>query len=444
MVLTFFTQTSFAQVSSSYYDCLGQIMKTAALGDHSLKPDWVSAIHAYNDQIKTPFAEKLGNVHKAFNEALTPLHTFNPGFPKEEFLKWNRKNKLTMDELSQFSKDGKTLGEVLHERVQAFAKTKDAPGFEKATQELSSKLTELREICGGNVVCQEKEIAKTLKGGKFFSCLRNDKDAMGNMIRGFAISNAGLAASEIAKAFSKDKYHAKDIPYDLFLNGVLWTPIFAEVGCRGLARKEANMVGLKAEGKKLSQPQVILSQVKMAGVTWLQYMKWSPIEEASYMAFHIADQKYIQGEDVKTDPKALANELVMYMKYDAQYSVPRMILLTDPLFNRVMPRQVKPYIDRLVKNEKASYSIFNTIDAGAKVGVSAINTRVFKNYEKSGGSFAFLMPSFLKSKTDSSAECLKLKSEYEKCLNQGLQESVPSGQACDPFLKKYEQKCGPI
>jgi hypothetical protein len=361
-------------LDASYSNCLKDMLDVVA--KHPEKFNLVTNIHRYNQAIErrlSEFANK--DIPGQFENALNHLHPMNPSFPRDEFLAWYKANPLTTKELNALKAERKTLGDVLHERALAFEKTKESIGFEKATSELNEHLAKLRQICGEDPGCHEKGISEFVNKNKskLLSCLRADKDTLGSVISGFVISNIGLVASQLGK-----NQKASDFPYEILANNVIWTPILGEVGCRNKARAAASQVGTEITAPKK------VNKFAQFGKAWVSYMwPWSPLNEISYMAFHIGAEK-MRGHEVNTDPTHLAKELGMYIVWDTVFAVPRTVLVLDPLYNKKMPATLKPMIDKLVKNKTITEVVYRFgAEAPIKVGVGALNTRIFQWYEKS-------------------------------------------------------------
>jgi hypothetical protein len=388
-ILSSFLTTS-VQASNS---CLTQTLSSLFEKKPESLDEIVNGLREYNDLIRNPLTNFVpAETRPLFDYLLTRFEKIDSTFPRTEFLEWYKANPITLQEFKALQKKKLKFGDLLKQKVEEFHLVHPPAqkiDFDQLADEIMPYLKSIGKECGENVTCHQNRIGKFLSQKLKMTCLGNNPKAATSLLINLAIANAGLAVSF---ATQKEEKSFKSFPYEYFINNLVWTFPLSEIGCRNsLGKKPLGKVGEKIELQKhyeYLEGHTIGLEHQTYSPGWLKktsraygaYMLWSPLNEATYMAMHIAAEKKLRDHEVNTDPSHLARELTSYMIWDAALAVPRTVLILDPLYLKHFPK-AQPVLDRLFKDPAAAQKAYAIGEGLVRWGVAWGNKVSFSAYE---------------------------------------------------------------
>jgi hypothetical protein len=368
LLLIFIPTLSRAGIFAPAPDCLNDVLNgiTGKVSKGKITQDAAEMLKSgahYNDEIfKTLGYVEKENLTAKLDEVIDQFSKYDQKFYKksELYKHWIKENPGTI-------KPDTKIGDYLNERYQKFNKVFPDRELKKIASELPEELKKIALECKANQACNEKKIEGLLARTLNDSCLGTNKSAaMRSMITGMALTNGGYFMSYAQNP-------EEGYPYDMMVNNLLWTPIVSEMGCRNtLAKGEI--------GKKVDFGQINRIERFKTGVNnYVSYMVISPLTEVSYVAFHTT-QQLNKGEKEWKDIsiKDLSKQVASLTVWDAVYPVPRMVLVTDPLFMKGFPK-LKSYYGKKIPNKYIAETAYTLTDASSRIGISWANTWLIKN-----------------------------------------------------------------
>jgi hypothetical protein len=257
------------------------------------------------------------------------------------------------------------LGKYLNERFQAFKQGAPTANLDQAAAELPDELRKIAKDCGKNKSCHEQKVGGWVSKKLSGTCLgKNKEEAVRSMVTGLALTSAGLFAS-----YAKNPDGG--YPFDMLASTLFWTPIMSELGCRNtLAKGE---IGNKVDFGQISRKE----KIKTGLNNYIEYMVLSPLTNVTYAGFHTI-QQVARGEKEWKDVnlKEMGIQIAALSTWDAIYPVPRMVLITDPLFMKGFPQLRKSYL-RKIPNKAVAEGAYLTTDFGTRIGLNFLNTEMF-------------------------------------------------------------------
>jgi hypothetical protein len=321
--------SSFAGERIASPDCLSSVLSyIEGNGSRGRDKEILIGLANYNDDITKTFKsfDEFGHQNK-INQAIDRYADYDHEFNADTFKSWIKENPGAY-------KDEDTLGKYLQERVDLYSKTH--PVKKIKTSELAAATEEIAKKCGQDVVCNEKGIAKFFSSRMENFCLRNQPKLVQDMILSMAVMVAGYSK------YAHD-HPADGFPYDLLINNLFWTPVMQELGCR-------QAMGSQKIGRRVDFDQPITKKEfwSRTGSTYVTFLRTSPMYQTSYVALNlgrhlITGQKKIKEEDVTWENffkwgGEYAKQIGVMTLYDASISIPRNVLLLDPVNKLWAPR----------------------------------------------------------------------------------------------------------
>ena len=365
LLLIFTAPHSNAKLFPAGRDCLGEVLGYIE-GKNVSSPEKIklTAAAQYNEQI----FKNLGEIPEekltpVLNDAIDNFGKYDGNIDANGFKSWLKENPGNI-------KSENSLGTHLNERYQSFKKIHPEVDLKKVAAEFPDELKKIALECGENIACNEGKV-KSLFLKKFDkSCVGKFKEqALRSMVTGIALTNAGYF-------ISYSKHPEKGYPFDLMANNLLWTPIITELGCRNtLANGEI--------GKKIDFGQISTKEkIKIGANNYVQYMKLSPLSNVSYVAFHTTKQ-LLEGEKNWKDVNMLdlSKQVGSMSIWDSVYPVPRMVLVTDPLFMKGFP-QLRNYYYQKIPTAVAAEGSYILTDSSFRIGLSFLNTELMNTWVK--------------------------------------------------------------
>jgi hypothetical protein len=199
--------------------------------------------------------------------------------------------------------------------------------------------------------------------------------ALKNLGKGLSILASSLLVSDLA---SKDP-SVKNYPFEMLLAGMIWAPIFSEIGCNNVG---ANLDGV---GERLTPEALVTKKIsfreraKIFGKSYMSYMKWVPLNEATYVGLYSAAQA-IRGQPVDLSPAGMIHNWGMIVLFDVVAAVPRNVLVLDPLYLKVFPK-LGSAVDELVKNKVISGVVWGTTETALRVLLGSVSYSVYRKYQ---------------------------------------------------------------
>ncbi len=324
----------------------------------------------YNDRILKEFSAFPNSVwNQEIEKTIDDFAAYDQAFQAKEFKKWLRDHPSEM-------KPTTTLGDYLSERQKQFAKLRPSnPSrqLSQVAQDLPETLSDVSKACGSNVPCQESRISGWLTRKLKNSCISGNRaSAMRNMVTSLALTNASYAMTYAHRP--EDGF-----PWTLMATNLFWTPIMAEMGCRNTLSEGKSSLGKKID---LGQPLERREKLIHMGKSYVNYMKISPLYSASYLAINVSGQLISGKKNLSDiDLRDLSQQFVSMTLYDAVYAVPRIILVTDPLYMKGFPK-LRQGISNRTGRAVFTEAIYTPIDWGTRIAIGSVNTEIFMWWQK--------------------------------------------------------------
>lgn len=343
-------------------DCLNTMLSDIA-GNKKLIPEERVKLEGaayHNDQIFKKFSE-IPEAHweDELNKTIDHYAAYDLDFHAPSFKQWLKESQVKLDPKS-------TMGKYLQDQNAAFVKKYPKGKIENVVNDLAEDIKKVAKECKGDLACNEQKVAAVMEKNQSKLCFmkkENRKSALKSMITGIAFANAGYAMTT-----AQDPQH--DYPYDLTLNNLIWTPIITEMGCR-------STLGTGSIGSKIELNKPIYASKEWwtrAGNKYISYMILSPISNASYVAFHTGKQliqNKIEWKDVSMWD--LSKQVASLSLWDAVYPVPRMVMVTDPLYLKGVPGFNKYLSSKW--SSKGAVAPTYALDWGSRLGLSYLNSK---------------------------------------------------------------------
>lgn len=347
-------------------DCLGDVL--GAISTKNILPEERIKLEGaayYNDQIFKKFGDiPTETWNTQVQKTMDYYGQYDLQFDTPKFKNWLKENPAEIDPKS-------TIGKYTNERFNVYKKSNPQYKIQKSINEVHDGMLAIGKECGENKICQENRIAALVKAKFKNTCLGQQPAALKNLVLNLVYANIGYAMTVIKKP-------ENGYPYDLLVNNLLWAYPMASLGCHNnLARGEP--------GKKINFQQKVYYSEKVKGWAnnYISYMITSPFYNTSYVAFHTARQM-IRGDKKweEVDIWQLAKQVGALTRYDATWPVPRMVLFTDPLYLKYMPKYGQ-ILDRNISNQVTANAAYFISDGISRTGLSYINTEMLNSYLKS-------------------------------------------------------------
>jgi hypothetical protein len=324
----------------------------------------------YNDRILKEFSAFPSSVwDQEIEKTIDDFAAYDQAFDSKEFKKW-------LSDHPSEKKPNTTLGDYLAERQKQFAKlhpSSPSQQLSQAAKELPETLSDVSKTCGSNVTCQESRLGGWLSRKLKNSCISGNRaSAMRNMVTSLALTNASYAMTYA--------HHPEDgFPWTLMATNLFWTPIMAEMGCRNTLSEGKSTLGKKIDfGQPLERREKLIHM----GKSYVNYMKISPLYSASYLAINVSGQLISGKKNLSDiDMQDLSQQFVSMTLYDAVYAVPRIILVTDPLYMKGFPK-LRQGIANHTRRAVFTEAIYTPIDWGTRIAIGSVNTEIFMWWQK--------------------------------------------------------------
>ena len=341
-------------------DCLNTVLDSIAQkkGTMGLKTKYESAAR-YNDEIFKK-ASDLSDAEwsRSVDDAIDHFADYDSRMDAEDFKKFLKNN-------PEAALKNEDIGKYLNRRYQAYKQAVPETELTKVAGELKDDLAKIGKECGENKACHEKKVSSLLAKKLNSTCLgKNKAEAVRSMVTGLALTSAGLFAS-----YAKNP--KAGYPYDMLASTLFWTPIMSELGCRNTIAK--GEIGNKIDFGQISWKE----KLKVGANNYIEYMVLSPLTNVTYAGFHTI-QQVARGEKEWKDVnlKEMGLQIASLTAWDAVYPVPRMVLITDPLYMKGFPQLRKTYYRKIPNNMAAETSYLAT-DFGTRIGINFVNTEMF-------------------------------------------------------------------
>ncbi len=346
-------------------DCLTDVLDSLGKrkGTLGLKTRNEAAAH-YNDELfKKASQLSKEDWSKSVDNAIDQFAVYDGNLDAEAFKKFIKENP------GQIGKE-EQLGKYVNSRYQDFKQAVPQADLEKVAAELPDELRKIAKECGENKVCHEKKIGGYLTRKLNSTCLgKNKAEAVRSMVTGLTLTSVGLFGS-----YAKNP--EAGYPFDMLSSTLFWTPIMSELGCRNTIAK--GEIGNKIDFGQITRKE----KIKIGMNNYVEYMILSPLTNVTYAGFHTM-QQVARGEKEWKDVnmKEIGMQIASLSAWDAIYPVPRMVMITDPLYMKGFP-QLRKQFQRKIPNKFASESAYLATDFGTRIGINFVNTEMFNMWLK--------------------------------------------------------------